>query len=48
MGERETAGLDLYEVGLEYELDVGSYKLQNCSRNAESFPAWNKAVSCHC
>ena len=29
----ETAGLDLFEVGLEYELDVGPYKLQNSSRN---------------
>lgn len=29
----KTAGLDHYEVGLEYELDMGSYKLQNCSRN---------------
>jgi len=28
-----TAGLDHYEVGLEYELDMGPYKLQNSSRN---------------
>lgn len=29
----KTAGPDLYEAGLEYELEVGSSKLQKCSRN---------------